>query len=133
MPEDGRAEVVHHALADLVREQGLDHAEHAGGDRDGDHPARVERQRPRVVHGDRLEHALEQEGGDDAERGRDDDQQQDSAQPQLVRGEEWADAAQVGAAHRRIGSALGSPVGRVEEHTHGRSGYAARSARPPHS
>ena len=30
VPEDRGAQVVHHALADLVREQRLDHAEHAG-------------------------------------------------------------------------------------------------------
>ena len=38
--EDGRAQVVHHALADLVREQRLADAEHAGDDRDRDHPGR---------------------------------------------------------------------------------------------
>ena len=38
VPVDGRAQVVHHALADLVREQRLDDAERAGDDRDRDHP-----------------------------------------------------------------------------------------------
>ena len=58
-------------------------AEHAGHDRDRDHPAGVQRQRPRVVPPDRLEDVLEQEGGHDAERGRDDDQQQDAASRSL--------------------------------------------------
>ena len=91
-------------------------------------PPACERQRPRVVAADRLEHALEQERRDDAERGRDDDQQQDAAEPQPVRREEAADPAQVRAADRRVGGALGRRVGRVEEHAHRRSGYAAHQA-----
>ena len=35
---DGRAEVVHHRLADEVREERLPDADHAGDDRDRDHP-----------------------------------------------------------------------------------------------
>ncbi len=38
MAVDGRAEVVHDALADLVRQVGLPDAEHSGHDRDADHP-----------------------------------------------------------------------------------------------
>ena len=57
--EDRRAQVVHHALADLVREQRLDDAEHAGDDRDHDHPAGVDRERAVVVRCcDRLQDAL---------------------------------------------------------------------------
>ena len=44
--EDGRAQVVHDALADLVREQRLPDAEHAGDDRDHDHRGRVDRELP---------------------------------------------------------------------------------------
>ena len=43
------------------------HAEHAGDDRDRDHPAREERELRRVVRADRLQHAAQQERGDDAE------------------------------------------------------------------
>ena len=44
--EDRRAQVVHDALADLVREQRLPDAEDAGDDRDHDHPGGVERELP---------------------------------------------------------------------------------------
>src|SRR6185295_3480861 len=84
-------------------------------------------ERPRVVGGDRLERALEQEGGDDSECGRNDDQQENAAEPELVRREERPDAAKVRPADGRILGALGSPVGGVEEHAHSRSGYAAGS------
>ncbi len=87
MAVDLRAQVVHHALADDVREPGLQDAEHAGGDRDRDH-ARDERdQQPVVVLGDRdVEHVAQQERRDDAEAGRDDDQAQDRRQPARGRG-----------------------------------------------
>ena len=42
MPENGGAQIVHHTLTDLIREQRLDHPEDAGHDRDCDHPAGVE-------------------------------------------------------------------------------------------
>ena len=74
-----RAQVVHHALADLVREQRLDDAQRTGDDRDHDHPAGRERELGRVVLADRLQHPLEQEGRDDAEGGGDNDQQQQAA------------------------------------------------------
>ena len=75
MTEDRGAQVVHHALADLVREQGLDHAERAGHDRDRDHSAGVEGEGMSVVARDCLEHALEQERRHDAEARRDNDQE----------------------------------------------------------
>ena len=49
VPEHGGAQVVHHALADLVREQRLPDAEHAGDDRDRDHAAGVHREPRRVL------------------------------------------------------------------------------------
>ena len=61
MAEDGGAQVVHHALTDLVREQRLDHAEDAGDDRDHDHRGRVDGDPARVVRLDRDEDAPEQE------------------------------------------------------------------------
>ena len=51
VPVDGRAQVVHHALADGVREQRLRDAERAGGDRDRDHPAGDQRELLGVVAG----------------------------------------------------------------------------------
>ncbi len=118
VPEDRGAEVVHHALADLIGEQRLDHTQHAGRDRDRDDPGGVDRERPRVVPRDRLQDVLQQEGGNDAEARRDDDQQQHPAQPQLVGGEELADPAQVRSAHRRVGGALRRRFGGVKEHPH---------------
>ena len=106
MAEDRCAQIVHHALADLIGEERLNHPEHAGRDRDRDDPARVERERPRVVPPDRLQHAFEQEGRDDAEAGRDDDQQQDSSEPDPVRAEESADTVQVRPTHLRVGGPL---------------------------
>ena len=105
--EDGRAQVVHHALADLVREQRLDDAERARDDGDDDHP-RGEVRDPRGVGvADRRQQVAEQEGGHDAERRREDDQPEHGREPQLVRHEEPRDAAQVRAAHGRVGRALG--------------------------
>ncbi len=118
MPEDRGAQIVHHALADLVGVQRLDHAEHAGHDRDRDHPAGVVRKRGRVVPPDRLEHAFEEEGRDDTEPGRDDDQQQNSTEPHLVRRKEAADAVQVRTANLWIGGALGRRIGGMKEHAH---------------
>ena len=116
--EDRGAQVVHHSLADLVREQRLKDAEHAGHDRDRDHPEGVPRERAGVVPPDRLQHALEQEGRDHAEPRRDHDQQEDAAEPHLVGREERADAAQVRTTHGWIGSAIRRCLGRVEEHAH---------------
>ncbi len=89
-----------------------------GRDGDRDHPAGVERERTRVVALDRLEDVLEQEGRDDAERGRDDDQPEDAAEPGLVVPEQAADAAQVRPPHGRIGGTLGRRAGGMEEHAH---------------
>jgi hypothetical protein len=113
--EDFCAQVVHHALADLVRQQRLDHAEHAGDDRDRNHPCGGEGQRRRVVVPDRLQRSLEQEGGEDTEPCGDDDQQQDCAEASAVRHEQRADAAHVGAPLRRVGRPLGRLVGCMPE------------------
>ena len=130
--EDGRAEVVHHALADLVRKQRLDHAEHPDGDRDRDDRGGVQRERACVVRADRLEHALEQERRHDSERRREDDQRQQAAEAQFVRGEQVPDAAEVRTALGRIGRPLGHLVGVVEEHAHRlRLRGGSESAAPP--
>src|SRR6185437_567372 len=68
----------------------------------------------------------EQEGRNDAECRRGDDQEQETAEPPLVRREESADASQVRAAHSRVGRPLGRRIGGVKEHAHHRSGYVAR-------
>ena len=118
MAEDGRSQIVHYALADLIREERLDDAEHAVDDRDRDHPRGCIRERPRVVLPDRLQGTLEQEGRDDAEAGRDDDQEQHRAEPAAVRGKQRADAPQVGAPQRRVGRPFRHFVRGVEEHSH---------------
>ena len=94
MAVDRRAQVVHHRLADQVREQRLPDADHAGDDRDRDHP-RDERGEQAELDGrlaglrvdlDRgVEHRAEQERRDDAEPGRDDDQPADERQAGAVR------------------------------------------------
>ena len=124
MAEDRGAQIVHHTLADLIGKEGLDHAEHAGRDRDRDDPSRVQRERRRIVPPDRLEHILEQERRNDTEPGGDHDQHQDSTEPQLVRREEPADAVQVRAAYLWVGRSFRRRIGRVKEHPHRRSGYA---------
>ena len=50
---DGRAQVVHHRLADPVREQRLVDADRARDDRDRDHPGDEGREQPQVVLGQR--------------------------------------------------------------------------------
>ncbi len=94
-------------------------AERAGDDGDRDHRGGGDRQLGRVVLADRLQHAPEQEGGEDAEARREDDQRQDGAQPQLVRREQAADAAEIGSAKGRVGGTLSGGLGGVEEHPHG--------------
>ena len=125
MPEDGGAQIVHHPLTDLIREQRLDHPEDAGHNRDRDHPAGAEGERGRVVLPDRLQEAFEQERGDDAESRGNDDQEEDSPQAQLVGHEEPDDPGQVCAAHLRVGRALRRRVRGVKEHAHRRSEYVA--------
>ena len=61
----------------------------------------------RVVALDRLQDAAQQEGGHDAESGRDEDQPQDHAEPAAIVAEEPRDALQVRPADRRVGRALG--------------------------
>ena len=69
MAVDGGTQVVHHPLADGVREQRLRDAERPGGDRDRDHPGDQRREQLGVVLGDRLvEHGSQQERRDHAER-----------------------------------------------------------------
>ena len=107
MPEDGGAQVVHHALADLVREQRLPDAEHARDDRDRDHAAGEIGQPRRVRVPDRDQHAAQQERRDHAERGREHDQHEHGREPPPVRHEEPRNAPRVRPPHGRIGRPLG--------------------------
>ena len=107
VPVDGRAQVVHHGLADPVREQRLVDADRAGDDRDQDHPGDEEREQAQVVLGDRrVEDAVEQERRDHAERRREDDQREDDRELRPVGPEEREDPAQVRPPHRGIGRPL---------------------------
>ena len=119
MAEDGGAQVVHHPLPDLVREQRLDHAEDAGDDRDHDHRGGVEGDSARVVRLDRDKDVPEQERREHTEAGAHHDQSEQQREPLPVRPEELPDPAHVRAPHLRVGG----PVGRrlpsvVEEHPH---------------
>ena len=100
---DGRAHVVHHALADLRREVRLDDAERPGdhGDRDRDADEGARQSQPPFGNGG-VEERLDDERRDHAEPGRDEDQQRDDGEPAGVRAEEPPDAAQVRAAHSRV-------------------------------
>ena len=109
---DGRAQVVHHRLADLVREERLPDAEHAGHDRDRDHPGderdqqRACRRSPgrRRVDLDRgVEDRAEQERRDDAEgRPRRRSARQSSASLRACTAEQPDDPPEVRLPHRRI-------------------------------
>ena len=89
MAVDGRAQVVHDALADRVGVERLRDAERAGRERDRDHPADEEGEQLGVLLGDRLvEDGAQQEGGDHPEPGRDQDQAQDRGEPRPVGAEE---------------------------------------------
>src|SRR4029077_2991819 len=102
------------ALADLVRQQRLPDAEHAGHDRNHDHPAREQREPVRVVLRDRLQDAAQEERRYDAERRRDEDQAQDRAESRAVGAEERGDAPQVVAADGWVAGTIG-PLAAVSE------------------
>ena len=104
---DGRAQIVHHPLADLVREQRLDDAERARDNGDRDHPEHKPVQQPQILLRQRLvDHLPQQQCGDDAERGGEEDQRQDARETPAVGAEQGDDPAQIGAAHRRIRGTL---------------------------
>jgi hypothetical protein len=78
---DRGAQVVHHALADQVRQPRLRHAERPGGDRDGDHAGHQHRQQRGVALGDRVvEHRAQQEGRDHAQPRREADEREHDRQ-----------------------------------------------------
>ena len=69
MAVDLRAQVVHHALADLVREQRLPDTDDPGDDRDCDHPGDERSQQADVLLGNRdVEDLAEKERRDYADR-----------------------------------------------------------------
>ncbi len=116
MPVDGRAQVVHDALADLCGEEGLDDAERGREHGDHDHPAREERDQRRVaVRDPAVEQRAEEERGDGAEPGRNDDQAQDEPEAGLVGPEEPGQPAQVQPADDRVGRPLGRLPRCIEE------------------
>ena len=83
MAVDRGAQVVHHALPDLVGEQGLDDAERARDDGDPDHPRDEQVEQAQVVLGQRgVEDGLDQEGRYGAEHRGEDDQAEDAAEPE---------------------------------------------------
>ena len=133
--EDGGAQIVHHALADLVREQRLPDADGADDDGDHDHPGGEERELLRVLRVDRVQGAAQQERRDHTEDRGQHDQREHGAEPQLVRLEQPPGPAQRGAADRRVGGPLGLGV-HLEDAMAGHvsPGYAAagweRRARP---
>jgi len=103
-----------------VREKRLPDAQHARDDRNRDHPRHERGEEAELdarliglwVDLDRrVEHRAEEERRDDAERGRDDDQPADEAEPWPVRAEQPDDATQVRLAHRRVFRALDRALG----------------------
>ena len=101
---DGGAQVVHHALADEVRLPGLGDADHAGDDRDRDHPGDqdVEARRVdvRALCQDVVQEVAQEERRDDAEPGRDHDQAEQAQEARPVGLEEPRDPAAGAVAHR---------------------------------
>jgi hypothetical protein len=115
VPVDGRAEVVHDPLADLVREERLPDAEGARADRDRDHASHESREERVVALGERgVEDLAEQEGRDDPEPGRDEDQAEDRAQAPAVRTEKANDPPRVRAPNRLVRRTLGRLGKRIE-------------------
>src|SRR5262249_387475 len=110
VPVDGRAQVVHDALADDVRHPGLADAEDAGRDRDADHAPDQRDQQAVVVVRDRdVEDVAQQERRDHAEPGAQHDQRQYRGQTAAVRAEERDYAARTAAyAATPRSAALGS-------------------------
>jgi hypothetical protein len=112
VPVDPRAEVVHDALADLVREPGLIDAEHAREDGDPDQAENEDREQRVVVLRQRLvEDVAHEERRDDAQERREPDEAEDDAQAPAIRPEEPEHAAQVVAPHGRVGRPLRCIVG----------------------
>ena len=100
---DLRAQVVHDALADLVREERLPDADDAGDDRDRDHAGHERSQQTDVLLRDRdVEHLAQQERRDDADRRGEDDQRADRAEARAVRPEEPEDPPEVRLADGRV-------------------------------
>ena len=89
---DLRAQVVHHALADEVRQPGLRDADDAGDDRDGDHPAdQPAAAASRSFSGIAWSRTSRSRNGETIPSPRrDDDQPEDAAEPRAVRAEQRA-------------------------------------------
>src|SRR4029079_5108739 len=104
---DRGAEVVHHPLAHLVGEPGLEDAEDPREDRDPDQPEDEDRQQAVVVLGESLvEDVAHEERRDDAEERREADQREHDAEAPAIGLEEAEDPAQVRAPHGRVGRPL---------------------------
>src|SRR5206468_2023903 len=103
MPEDRGAQVVHHLLPDDVREPGLADAEHAGDDRDRDHPADEKGEEAGIPLRYRLvEHLAQKKRREDPEDRRDRDQDEDAAELEPIRTEQPGDSPEVRATDRAI-------------------------------
>ena len=106
MREHRRAQVVHHALADLVRDPRLRHADHAVDDRQRDHAADQPRSSVEVVPDDALvDRFAQQERRGDAEHRAEHDQPQQQPQTHPIGDEQPPDAAQ---RHVFVGDVLGA-------------------------
>ncbi len=104
--EDGGAQVVHHALADLVCDPRLRHADHAIDDRQRDHPADQPRQQRQIALLEALvDRFAQQERRGDAEDRAEEDQRQQGPQTQPVGDEQPCNAPQ---RHRPVGVVLGA-------------------------
>ena len=100
-------QVVHHALADLVREQRLDDAEDAGPDRNRDHRADEDVEQAQIAVGQRVvEDPLDEERRNRAHGRGEEDQAEDAGETEPVGPKEADDPAQVRAANRLVCGAL---------------------------
>ena len=110
---DGRAQIVHHALADHVGDIRLPHGDRRGHDRDRDHPQHeLGQQRAVAVRKGGVEHRPQQERRDHPEPGRDHDQRDHRSEPRLVGREQRDDpvgvALALGVEQRRLLAPSGS-------------------------
>jgi hypothetical protein len=116
---DRRAQVMHDALADDVREPGLSDAENPGHDCDPDQAEDEDREQRVIVLRQRVvEDVADEERRDDAEERREADEPEDGAEPHAVGPEQDEDAAQIRAPHGGIGRPLRRGL-RAETRAHG--------------
>ena len=109
---DARAQVVHDALADLIREQGLEHADDAGQHGDGDHAADERREQTVVaIRKGVVKNRPQKKGRDHADGRRHEDEPKYRAEAPTVQAKQAPDPTDVRLANRPVIRAAGVFVG----------------------